>query len=833
MWKGRHENMLTYTYDTALQEASRCLMCEDAPCHKGCPATVNPKRFIRKIRFGDLAGAVRLLRDSNVLAGSTAYICPCLSTCGAECTSEKLTRPIDISGLQRYVIDTEIEQGMLEPAKPVKNGIKVAVIGSGPAGLSCAATLAVKGYLVEVFEAKKIAGGQLGATIPDFRLPKHVLDFEIKFIKKLGVKFHLGSRIDDPNSLKRRGFQAVFVATGLGSSRSLGITGEKKKGVMSALDFLERCKNKEKLSLGKRVLIVGGGDTAIDSARSARRMGAEALLLYRRGPEDMPAYRPDIAEAFDEGVEFWFRVVPIEILGKERVEGIRLRRVKWLGRGRQANRYKFEGPAFDIRGDAVINAVGQVLDDDFGLKPGEGMVSPGIFAGGDFACGASTAAAAIGSGRRAADEIDMYLANSTPLMGKGKKEDGISRLSFYSAPSIDISVNFCGLRFETPFILAAAPPTDDTEMLERAFCAGWSGAVLKTTSVEGTPVPLKYPMMTSVDYEGQKLSALGNIDLISEHCIDIVEKRVKRLKSKFPEKVVIGSIMGSRKEEWEELVFRLSEAGADMIECSFSCPQGSLGSKPGQMIGQDAALIRQVAGWVKAAARSHRRNIPVAIKITPHVTDVVEMANAVKEAGADAITASNTVQSLMGINLDTWIPNPNVGGCSSYSGMSGPAIKPMTLKVISEIAKKTGIPIAGTGGAVTWRDAVEFILCGATIVQFCTAVMHYGYDIIDDLKDGLIEYLRRRKIKRVSELIGGSLKYIVTHDELLYKKKVVSKIDDKKCIRDDLCYIVCRDGGHAAIALDAFRRPVVNEEKCVGCGLCRLVCPVTGCIEIE
>lgn len=825
--------MKNYTYDTALAEARRCLTCNDAPCHKGCPASVNPRRFIRKIRFEDFAGAVRLLREANILAGSAAYICPCLATCGSECVSDKLSTPIDISGLQRWVMDWERENGMIEPEKPKHNGKQVAVVGSGPAGLSCAAKLAAMGYKVEVFEKEKTLGGQLTLSIPEFRLPKKVVDFEIDFIKKLGVKFHTGKKVDDICHLKEK-FDAVFVATGLMGSKKLHLKGDDKTGVYDALDFLMRSKRGDKIELGKRVLVVGGGDTAIDSARVAARAGAQVLLLYRRTQEDMPAYRPDIQDAWDEGVEFWYRVIPVEVVGEGSVGGLKVKRVSWKGRGREAKEYEVEGPEFVIKGDTVINAIGQEREADFGFAKKEDgtikcelaslKVKDGIFVGGDFAGGPGTAVAAIGLGARAADEIEKYITK--------KNSRGDKRL-YYPAPKADLSVDFCGVHFENPFILAAAPPTDDPEMLKNAFRAGWAGAVLKTTSVENTSVDLKYPMMWAMDMGGGKMQALGNIDLISEHHIDVVEERVKILKKEFPNKVVIASIMGSKKEEWQSLVKRLSDAGVDMIECSFSCPQGSLGAKPGQMLAQDPLLTRTVAGWVKEAAAAHTRNVPVVIKITPHVTDIAEVAEAVKAAGCDAVCASNTIQSLMGIDLGTWIPNPNVEGKSTYSGLSGPSIRPMTLKVISEIARKVGIPITGTGGPEGWKDAVQFMLAGATTVQFCTAVMHFGYDLIEDLISGTAEYLEKKKLKSVSELIGRALPHIVSHEELTYKKKVVSKIDYEKCIRDDLCYIACRDGGHLAIDLGEDRKPKVDEEKCVGCGLCRLVCPVHECIKIE
>jgi len=394
---------------------------------------------------------------------------------------------------------------------------------------------------------------------------------------------------------------------------------------------------------------------------------------------------------------------------------------------------------------------------------------------------------------------------------------------------IDLSMEFCGVRFDSPFLLAASPCTDDQEMVARAFQAGWAGAVLKTTSVEGTPVDLVYPMIVGLDHEDKRIIGLGNIDLISHHHIDLIEQRVRDLKEQFPEKIVAASMMAATREDWTAVARRLSQAGADIIECSFSCPQGTLGSKPGFMLGQDPRLAGEVTAWVKEGAGQ----TPVVIKITPQVADIVEVAQAVKEGGADGICASNTIPSLMGIDLDTFAPYPQVDGKSTYSGLSGPAIKPITLRVIAEIARHVDIPITGTGGASDWRDAAEFMLVGARTVQFCTAPMHYGYRIIEHLRDGLERYLRSKGLKAAEELVGRSLDYIVSHEQLPRDKKVVSRIDTQLCIKDDLCYLACRDGGHQAIELGEDRIPIMDEEKCVGCGLCLSVCPVPGCLHLE
>ncbi|MEW5821617.1 MAG: NAD-dependent dihydropyrimidine dehydrogenase subunit PreA [Cyanobacteriota bacterium] len=392
----------------------------------------------------------------------------------------------------------------------------------------------------------------------------------------------------------------------------------------------------------------------------------------------------------------------------------------------------------------------------------------------------------------------------------------------------DLSVNFCGVEFENPFILAAAPPSDELEMVKNAFRMGWAGAVLKTTHVKEEIVDLVYPMMSSIEYEGKRVSALGNIDLVSEYDIDEIEYRIKELKKEFPNKVVIGSMMGGTKEDWQQLASRLAKAGADIIECSFSCPQGSMGKRPGAMLGQDPDLSKIVAGWVKEAAG----NVPVVIKITPQVADIVEVVEKLKEGGADAVCAANTIPSLMGIDLDTFVPYPNVGGKSTYSGLSGPAIKPISLRTIAEIKRNVDIEITGTGGVSNWVDAVEFMLVGSSNIQICTAVMHKGFRIIDDLNSGLSNYMEEKNIEKVSDLIGKSLPHIVMHNDLPRKITVKAKINEDECISCGLCYIACRDGGHMAIDRLNDRIYKVDSDKCKGCNLCPQVCPVY-CIELE
>ena len=387
-------------------------------------------------------------------------------------------------------------------------------------------------------------------------------------------------------------------------------------------------------------------------------------------------------------------------------------------------------------------------------------------------------------------------------------------------PPRDLSVEALGLRFENPFILAASPSTDDRDMVRRAFEAGWAGAILKTTSIEGTRVDLAYPMMSGYDSGSARLFGMGNIDLISARHIDAIEADVRALKREFPEKIVAASIMAGRREDWQRLVERLERAGADFIECSFSCPQGNLGEDPGKMLAQNPALTETVARWVKEASR----RTPIAIKITPHVTDILDIARAVERSGCDAITASNSIQALMGVDLRTFVPNPALGGRSTTSGMTGPAIKPITLRTIAEIARAVPLPILGTGGASTWEDAVEFMAVGARVVQFCTVVMHYGFRVIDPLVSGLSHYLDEMGFASPHDIVARALPHLVTHDELP-RATVRSRIDASRCIGCELCHVACRDGGHAAIDRHSNRIPTVDLDRCVGCGLCMHVCP--------
>lgn len=410
-----------FTPIQAKMEAGRCLMCADAPCSCNCPAGVDARAFIRKIRFDNLDGAVRMLKGANVLAASCARICPTGTSCAKECSSKELLRPIDIAGLQHFVMDYERGIGMIEPERVPLEKPPVAVVGSGPAGLGCAAELATRGHPITVFEDSDAPGGVLRQYIPSFRLPTGVVDFEIEFIRKLGVEFECNQKVENPRKLLSNGFKAVFIATGLHRSKAGDMLRADLPGVYQALDFLRMAKRGELPDPGKRVLVVGGGDTAIDAARVAKRAGCESFIVYRRTQKEMPAYANEIEDAWHEGVEFYFRVLPRAVVGDDRAKGLRCVRIKWhpaalpgMKRG-----YEVEGQEFVINCDTIVNAIGQESESTFGLRTlPNGLLAvekdefetsePGIFAGGDCIA-AGTAADAVGMGKKAAIKISEYL----------------------------------------------------------------------------------------------------------------------------------------------------------------------------------------------------------------------------------------------------------------------------------------------------------------------------------------------------------------------------------------------------------------------------------------
>src|SRR5262245_2239027 len=394
----------------------------------------------------------------------------------------------------------------------------------------------------------------------------------------------------------------------------------------------------------------------------------------------------------------------------------------------------------------------------------------------------------------------------------------------------DLSINIAGIKSPNPFWLASAPPTNSGAQIQRAFDLGWGGAVWKTLGERIINVNSRF---WSVDYAGSRMMGLNNIELITARPWETNIREIIETKKKYPKNAVIVSMMiESKRESWHEAVKSVNQTGCDGIELNFGCPHGMSERGMGAAVGQVPEYTKMITEWVMEAAE-----VPVLVKLTPNVTNPAVVGRAARAAGANGISLINTINSIMGINLDTFAPNPNVDGKGSHGGYCGPAVKPIALNMVSACAvdPEIGIPISGIGGVATWQDAVEFMLLGSTSVQVCTAVMHYGYRIVEDMIDGLNNWMDERGFAKCTDFIGKALPNIKDWGDLNLNYRIIAKIDPKLCIGCELCHVAAWDGSHQCIDLEmgnGHRVPIVNEPECVGCNLCMLVCPVDGCITM-
>ncbi len=378
-------------------------------------------------------------------------------------------------------------------------------------------------------------------------------------------------------------------------------------------------------------------------------------------------------------------------------------------------------------------------------------------------------------------------------------------------PSLEI--DFCGIHCENPFFLASSAVCTNYEMVARAFDAGWAGVFYKTICMQEIK-----EVSPRFDAVGKPFTGFRNMEQLSENPADVDFDILKRLKQNYPSKVVIASIMGNTEEEWISLAKMAEDAGCDAVELNFSCPQMRL-SGMGSDVGQNAELVTFYTAFVKRSVK-----IPVIPKMTPNITHISQPALGAYFAGADAISAINTIKSV------TLGEGSDVNGCQTGSGYSGKAVKPIALRHILAMAKISimkNVQFSGIGGIETWRDALEFIQLGCRNVQVCTAVMQYGYRIIDDMIDGMQQYMAERGIEKLDALVGELLPKFYLPSDLDRTTVVYPKFDKEKCIGCGRCVISCSDGGHQALKFDLqTRRPQLIGSKCVGCHLCRLVCPV-------
>ncbi|PWR73404.1 NAD-dependent dihydropyrimidine dehydrogenase subunit PreA [Methanospirillum stamsii] len=373
---------------------------------------------------------------------------------------------------------------------------------------------------------------------------------------------------------------------------------------------------------------------------------------------------------------------------------------------------------------------------------------------------------------------------------------------------------------ENPFILASGPPTATADQIRHAFDAGWAGAVIKTIRPDEMVITDVSPRFSAWKDRDSTLLGFENIELLSKKSVSYWLIEISKLRREFPDKLLIASIMaGADPAEWQDLALKIQSAGAHAIELNFSCPHGMPERGLGAAIGQQADLVRELTTHVKKIT-----TIPLIVKLTPNVTDIIPIAQAAIKGGTDMISAINTIQCLIGIDLDTFFPIPSVGGYSTYGGYSGPAVKPVGLRVVSQIAQAGSTPVIGIGGISSWNDATEYILAGASAVQVCSAVMWRGYGIIRELTTGLSEYLEEKGLSGPDVIRGKALSQITSHETLNRNIRGVPFVNQDTCTKCGTCVISCRDGGYQAIRMTN-KGVAIDQERCDNCSLCSLVCP--------
>jgi dihydropyrimidine dehydrogenase (NAD+) subunit PreA len=397
----------------------------------------------------------------------------------------------------------------------------------------------------------------------------------------------------------------------------------------------------------------------------------------------------------------------------------------------------------------------------------------------------------------------------------------------------DLSCNFVGIRSPNPFWLASAPPTDKAYNVNRAFEAGWGGVVWKTLGFD-PPIVNVSSRYGAVQWNGQRVAGFNNIELITDRPLQVNLDEIRQVKRDWPDRAMVVSLMVPCDEDsWKRILPPVEDTGCDAVELNFGCPHGMSERGMGSAVGQVPEYIEMVARWVKQHTR-----LPCIVKLTPNITDVRKPARAAFAGGADAVSLINTINSITSIDLDLMAPTPTVDGKGTHGGYCGPAVRPIALAMVAEIARDPathGKPLSAIGGIGTWRDAAEFIALGAGNVQVCTAAMHYGFRIVDDMIGGLNQWMDSKGYQRLDDFRGRAIGNVTDWQFLNLNYEIKARIDQDKCIRCGLCHIACEDTAHQAITKEknGSRHFEVIDAECVGCNLCMHVCPVENCITMQ
>eukprot|EP00708_Paratrimastix_pyriformis_P002040 GAFH01000778.1.p1 GENE.GAFH01000778.1~~GAFH01000778.1.p1 ORF type:complete len:1009 (-),score=433.33 GAFH01000778.1:131-2905(-) len=858
----------------------RCLGCADAPCGHSCPAHIDVRAFVRAVSRHNYYEAAHVIYSDNPLGWTCSLLCSTSHQCRGGCNLNRLGKPIDIASIQQIACENFQKMRIPQVRPPVSTNPafaqKITLIGAGPASLSCATYLARLGYTdVTILEKDATAGGIVSSEIPSFRIPNEVVQAEVRMVQELGVKieYHkaLGQEGRTLTSLKEAGSKAIFLGVGLPEPFSLPVFQNAPANVMTSKSFLRSVSFASKFSQGTlpqlhgHVLILGGGDVAFDSAKTAFRCGADRVTLaFREDIPQMPASWEEHYEGLRMKCDFLGNALPKSLVVADgKCTAVVMEMHNWQ---RQQGLYT-EAETLTLNCSHVIVAFGAQLRDAAFLEPltlargrlpvnNQTMQStqdPMIFAGGDLA-GSHSIVEAVNDGKTAAWNMHCMLQR---LGG------GVAPLPDPSNPTmprlhtvvddVDVSVDLMGLHFPNPFGLSSAPPVTSVGMIKRAFAEGWGFAVTKTLCPDEMMVTNVSPRIvrdSTSNHHGPNQAGFMNIELLTEKSELYWVEGIRELKRDYPSHIVICSIMAPYEEKaWKRLAIRMAECGSDALELNLSCPHtGQKGT--GMLAGQSPVAVREITRWVRDVV-----SIPVITKLTPNITDISELAQAAMEGGAHAVTAINTVQSLVTVNPDAtgW---PNVGGLTAYGGLSGNAIRPIAYKCISMISRRCpSLPILGCGGIDSAETAIGMVHTGASVIQITSAIQDHCYAIVSELVAGTKYYLYSQAredlrtqwngqtpareasaqgplftapltIPKLATQVARVVPRISIVPKMPLQEQKCAHLNPDTCLHCGKCYMSCNDTGYQSIRFNPDTHlPEFHDETCMGCALCFSVCP--------